>query len=134
MALLTPETFEFVLTNELKRAVRSQNFVTLALIQPRDGDRECVLGVGTTRLDAFVTKDAFAVVADVEIVVDLRRLGHGCRIAGIRCRMVPRDRGVAGAGRARNEKPVLMFSRAMFETTFAVTQPRNAAISTSTIA
>ena len=40
MALLTPETFEFVLTNELKRAVRSQNFVTLALIQPRDGDRE----------------------------------------------------------------------------------------------
>lgn len=35
MAVLTPETFDFVLTNELKRAVRSQNFVTLVLIEPR---------------------------------------------------------------------------------------------------
>jgi len=38
MALLSPETFEFVLGNELKRALRSQNFVTLALIQPKDRD------------------------------------------------------------------------------------------------
>jgi GGDEF domain-containing protein len=38
MAVLTPETFEFVLTNELKRAVRSQNYVTLVLIEPRGGD------------------------------------------------------------------------------------------------
>jgi GGDEF domain-containing protein len=29
--VLTPEAFEFVLTNELKRAVRSQNFVTLVV-------------------------------------------------------------------------------------------------------
>ncbi len=38
MAVLSPETFEFVLTNELKRALRSQNFVTLVLIEPRGGD------------------------------------------------------------------------------------------------
>ena len=46
--VLTPEAFEFVLTNELKRAVRSQNFVTLVLLEPSiagvpgggDGDRE----------------------------------------------------------------------------------------------
>jgi len=38
MAVLTPETFEFVLTNELKRALRSQNFVTLVLIEPQGGD------------------------------------------------------------------------------------------------
>ena len=37
MAVLTPETFDFVLTNELKRALRSQNFVTLVLIEPRGG-------------------------------------------------------------------------------------------------
>jgi len=35
MALLTRDTFDFVLTNELKRAVRSQNFVTLVLMRPR---------------------------------------------------------------------------------------------------
>ena len=32
--VLTPEAFEFVLTNELKRALRSQNFVTLVLVEP----------------------------------------------------------------------------------------------------
>ena len=32
--VLTPEAFEFVLTNELKRAVRSQNFVTLVVVEP----------------------------------------------------------------------------------------------------
>lgn len=32
--VLTPEAFEFVLTNELKRAVRSQNFLTLVLMEP----------------------------------------------------------------------------------------------------
>ena len=32
--VLTPEAFEFVLTNELKRAVRSQNYVTLVLLEP----------------------------------------------------------------------------------------------------
>jgi hypothetical protein len=38
MAVLTLETFEFVLSNELKRALRSQNFVTLVLIEPRRRD------------------------------------------------------------------------------------------------
>ena len=37
--VLTTETFEFVLTNELKRAVRSQNFITLVLMEPNAGDR-----------------------------------------------------------------------------------------------
>ena len=35
MAVLTPETFDVVLANELKRALRSQNFVTLVLVEPR---------------------------------------------------------------------------------------------------
>ena len=38
------------------------------------------------------------------------------------------------AGRARNEKPVLMLSRVMLVTTFDATHARNAAISTSTAA
>jgi hypothetical protein len=32
--VLTPEAFEFVLNNELKRAVRSQNFLTLVHLEP----------------------------------------------------------------------------------------------------
>jgi GGDEF domain-containing protein len=32
--LLTPEAFDFVLSNELKRAVRSQNFLTLVVFDP----------------------------------------------------------------------------------------------------
>jgi len=36
---LTPETFDFVLANELKRAARSQNFVTLVVMEPRATDR-----------------------------------------------------------------------------------------------
>lgn len=36
--VLNTETFEFVLTNELKRALRSQNFVTLVLMGPRGGE------------------------------------------------------------------------------------------------
>jgi GGDEF domain-containing protein len=44
--VLTPEAFDFVLTNELKRAVRSQNFLTLVHVEPvpagrpGDGDRD----------------------------------------------------------------------------------------------
>ncbi len=36
--VLTTEAFDFVLTNELKRALRSQNFVTLVLIEPRGAE------------------------------------------------------------------------------------------------
>ena len=32
--VLTPEAFSFVLTNELKRAQRSQNYVSLVLVEP----------------------------------------------------------------------------------------------------
>lgn len=35
--VLTPEAFDFVLNNELKRAVRSQNFLTLVLVEPQAG-------------------------------------------------------------------------------------------------
>jgi GGDEF domain-containing protein len=46
--VLTSEAFDFVLNNELKRAVRSQNFLTLVHMEPRiqgvpnggNGDRE----------------------------------------------------------------------------------------------
>jgi hypothetical protein len=40
--VLTPEAFDFVLNNELKRAVRSQNFLTLLVVDPtlpRPGER-----------------------------------------------------------------------------------------------
>jgi len=39
--VLTPEAFDFVLNNELKRAVRSQNFLTLLVVEttPRDPER-----------------------------------------------------------------------------------------------
>ena len=47
--VLTPEAFEFVVNNELKRAVRSQNYLTLVVVEPTprgaaedtegDGDR-----------------------------------------------------------------------------------------------
>ena len=50
----------------------------------RDRDRERVLGVLAAGLDALVAEDALRVVADVEVVVDLRRLGDGGgrRVAG----------------------------------------------------
>lgn len=34
LRVLTPEAFDFVLSNELKRAVRSQNFLTLLVVEP----------------------------------------------------------------------------------------------------
>ena len=36
--VLTPEAFDFVLNNELKRAVRSQNFLTLVTMEPRTAE------------------------------------------------------------------------------------------------
>jgi hypothetical protein len=40
--VLTPEAFDFVLNNELKRAVRSQNFLTLLVVAPTLIDPERV--------------------------------------------------------------------------------------------
>ena len=63
-----------------------------------DGDRERVLRVGAARLDALVAEDATRVVAHVEIVVDLHRLGDvavarpGRVVPGCACR----GRGAAG--------------------------------------
>ncbi|PYR94693.1 MAG: hypothetical protein DMF84_04330 [Acidobacteria bacterium] len=37
--VLTPEAFDFVLNNELKRAVRSQNFLTLVVVDPQSEGR-----------------------------------------------------------------------------------------------
>jgi GGDEF domain-containing protein len=37
--VLTPEAFDFVLNNELKRAVRSQNFLTLVVVDPQSEER-----------------------------------------------------------------------------------------------
>ena len=67
-----------------------------------DGDRERVLGVLAARLDALVAEDALRVVADVEVVVDLRRLGDRGR-GGIARRRVVMARlvRVALAGAAR---------------------------------
>jgi hypothetical protein len=44
--VLTPEAFEFVLTNELKRAQRSQNFVTLVVVEPALSGRPAAGGNG----------------------------------------------------------------------------------------
>jgi GGDEF domain-containing protein len=38
--VLTPEAFEFVFGNELKRAARSQNFLTLVLLRAHSGRQE----------------------------------------------------------------------------------------------
>jgi hypothetical protein len=42
--VLSPEVFDFVLNNELKRAIRSQNFLTLLVVEPvprhEDGERK----------------------------------------------------------------------------------------------
>ncbi len=67
MAVLTHETFEFVLTNELKRAVRSQNFVTLVMIQPRSGDAATAV-VEIARLVNPELRETDLLAADHEIV------------------------------------------------------------------
>lgn len=72
--VLTPEAFEFVLNNELKRAVRSQNFVTLVVLEPAvsgepaqdDGER-----------DQAVREVARLVSRDVRETDLLSRTAHG---------------------------------------------------------
>ena len=69
---------------------------------PGDGDRERVLRLLAAGVDALVAEDALRVVADVEVVVDLGRLGDGGRrrVAGGRV-VVARPR----ARRARRRRP-----------------------------
>jgi hypothetical protein len=45
--VLTPEAFNFVLNNELKRALRSQNFLTLLLLEPTMRPAESPADPGT---------------------------------------------------------------------------------------
>src|SRR4029077_7858708 len=72
---------------------------------PRHGDRERVLGIDATRLDALVAEDAAGIVADVELVVDLDRLADGRRGRLAVGRMVvARLVGVALAGRRRGSR------------------------------
>ena len=60
--VLTPEAFEFVLTNELKRALRSQNFLTLVVVEPALKDVE---GGGNGERDQAVRAVARLISRDV---------------------------------------------------------------------
>jgi diguanylate cyclase (GGDEF)-like protein len=72
--VLTPEAFEFVLNNELKRAVRSQNFLTLVLVEPT------IRGVaagGNGERDLAVREIARLISRDVRETDLLSHTGHG---------------------------------------------------------
>ncbi len=69
--------------------------------RPGGGDRERELRVGPARLDALVAHDAAAVVAHVEVVVDLHRLRDGLRGGPVRGVVVAGVAGVAVGGRRR---------------------------------
>lgn len=72
--VLTPEAFEFVLTNELKRAVRSQSFVTLILVEP---SLKGVPGGGNGERDQAVRDVARLITRDVRETDLLSRTEHG---------------------------------------------------------
>ncbi|HVL68564.1 MAG TPA: hypothetical protein VM364_14980 [Vicinamibacterales bacterium] len=72
--VLTPEAFEFVLSNELKRAVRSQNFVTLVLLEP---SLRGVPGGGNGDRDEAVREVARLISKDVRETDLLSHTGHG---------------------------------------------------------
>jgi GGDEF domain-containing protein len=67
--LLTPGAFEFVLDSELKRAVRSQNFLTLVLVEAR---REWE-GMSVTADDGTVQEVAQIIGKEIR---DTDLLGH----------------------------------------------------------
>ena len=72
--VLTPEAFDFVLSNELKRAVRSQNFVTLVHLEPM---LRGVPGGGNGERDAAVRQVARLVSREVRETDLLSHTGHG---------------------------------------------------------
>lgn len=72
--VLTPEAFEFVLSNELKRAVRSQNFVTLVLLEPT---LRGVAGGGNGERDQAVRDVARLISKDVRETDLLSHTAHG---------------------------------------------------------
>ena len=65
-----------------------------------DRDREGVLGVGAAGLDALVAEDAFRVVANVQVIIDLDRLGDGLRGGPSGRMMMARLAGIAIVRRA----------------------------------
>jgi hypothetical protein len=65
--VLNPETFDFVLTNELKRAQRSQNFVTLVQMGPRAGEAADAIGE-ITRLVSRELRETDMLAADATTV------------------------------------------------------------------
>lgn len=72
--VLTSEAFDFVLSNELKRAVRSQNFLTLVHMEPT------VLGAageGTGERDLVVHEIAQLISRDVRETDLLAHTGNG---------------------------------------------------------
>lgn len=72
--VLTPEAFEFVLTNELKRAMRSQNFVTLVILEPA---LKGVPGGGNGERDRAVRDVARLISREVRETDLLSQTGHG---------------------------------------------------------
>ncbi len=72
--VLTPEAFDFVLNNELKRAVRSQNFLTLLLVEPTLPD---VSGGGDGERDRIVKQIAALASREVRETDLLSQGGKG---------------------------------------------------------
>lgn len=71
--VLSPEAFEFVLNNELKRAMRSQNFVTLVLLQPMV---EGASGGGNGEHDQAVRDVARVITREMRETDLVSRTGH----------------------------------------------------------
>ena|SRR5687768_6108766 len=72
--VLTPEAFDFVLNNELKRAVRSQNFVTLLHVEPLVGG---AAGDANVERDQALRQVARLVSREVRETDLLSRTGQG---------------------------------------------------------
>src|SRR6202011_3322777 len=65
-------------------------------------------------LDALVTEDAFRVVANVELVVDLDRLPHGGRRARFWCFVMTGASPIAGTPRAEGRWSIALRAHLVF--------------------
>jgi diguanylate cyclase (GGDEF)-like protein len=72
--LLSPDAFDFVLNNELKRAVRSQNFLTLVHVEPTLREQA---GTGPDEHDVAVREIAWLISRDVRETDLLAQTGKG---------------------------------------------------------
>lgn len=75
--VLTPEAFEFVLNNELKRAVRSQNFLTLVIVEPTLRSTPATATSGGGKCDEVVPDVAKLVSREVRETDLIARTDHG---------------------------------------------------------